>query len=73
MDANEKDALQFCAVLACAGLCVVAGIVIELRNATTGGTLIDTLTTDASGDPAEVTIEYSGTAWSLLFAQYPSN
>jgi len=26
MDSNEKDALQFCAVLACAGLCVVAGI-----------------------------------------------
>jgi len=27
MDANEKDALQFCAVLAFAVLCVVAGTV----------------------------------------------
>lgn len=50
-----------------------ASIVIETRNATSGGTLLDTITTDASGDNACVKAFYTGSAWQLLSAQYPSN
>lgn len=50
-----------------------ASIVVELRNATAGGTLLDTLTTDTSADPATLVATYSGTAWVLSSAQYPSN
>lgn len=50
-----------------------AGIVVELRNATTGGTLLDTLTTDATGDSAFVELTYSGTVFQFNRAQYPAN
>jgi hypothetical protein len=50
-----------------------ASIVVELRNATAGGTLLDTLTTDTSAEPATLVATYSGTAWVLSNAQYPSN
>lgn len=49
-----------------------SGIVIQTRNATTGGTLLDTITTDASGDDAVVILDYDGTAWQLRSAQYPA-
>ena len=47
-------------------------IVIESRNATSGGTLLDTITTDASGDDAFVTFIYTGSAWILQSTQYPA-
>lgn len=50
-----------------------ADIVVELRNATAGGTLLDTLTTDTSGDDASLVSTYSGTAWVCSPALYPSN
>lgn len=50
-----------------------AGLVIELRNATAGGTILDTLTTDASGDPACIELTYAGSAWDADSALYPSN
>lgn len=50
-----------------------AGIVIELRNATAGGTLLDTLTSDASGDDATLVSTYSGTVWGQPSSLYPSN
>lgn len=48
-------------------------IVVELRNATAGGTLLDTLTTDATADSACIRLTYSGTVWQLNSALYPAN
>jgi hypothetical protein len=50
----------------------VASIVVESRNATSGGTLLDSITTDASGDDAFMTFVYSGSAWVLQSTQYPA-
>jgi hypothetical protein len=50
-----------------------AGLVIELRNATAGGTLLDTLTTDTSADSAALELCFSGTVWQLNHALYPAN
>lgn len=49
-----------------------ASIVIEIRSATSGGTLLDTITTDTSGDAAYAVCVYSGSAWVLLNTQYPA-
>ncbi len=49
-----------------------AGIVIEVRNGTTGGTLLDTLTTDTSGDPASFEATFRGGAWGSPRAMWPS-
>jgi len=49
-----------------------AGLVVELRNATAGGTLLDSLTTDTSADPALISLTYSGTVWQLNSALYPA-
>lgn len=54
-------------------LSTTPSIVIESRNATSGGTLLDTITTDSSGDDATVDFYYTGSAWRLLGAVYPSN
>lgn len=40
--------------------------VIEIRNATSGGTLLETITTGDSGRPYLVAVEYTGAAWQLL-------
>ncbi len=48
-------------------------IVVELRDATAAGTLLDTLTTDASADSACIRLTYSGTVWQLNSALYPAN
>lgn len=45
------------------------GNIIEVRNATSGGTLLETITTDASGLPVFVVVEYSGSAWRLVFSE----
>lgn len=47
------------------------GIVIEVRNATAGGALIDTVTTDASGDDATFTLGFT-TAWTRITTNYPN-
>lgn len=49
-----------------------ASIVIETRNATTGGTLLDSITTDTSGDDAFVQLIYTGSAWILGQSLYPA-
>lgn len=49
-----------------------ASIVIETRNATAGGTLLDSITTDTSADSAMVCAVYTGTAWTLIATQYPA-
>lgn len=43
--------------------------VIQVRNATSGGTLLETITTDASAQPFFVVAVYSGSAWGLVFSQ----
>lgn len=45
-------------------------IVVNLRNSTTGGTILKTLTTDTSGDDATIFLVY-GSAWELLSYSYP--
>jgi len=49
-----------------------ASIVVELRSGTTGGTLIDTITTDASGDDACHEAVYTGSAFVLTNTIYPA-
>lgn len=48
-----------------------ASIVIEVRNATSGGTLLSTLTTDGSGVDAYLEFYFDGTAWQSLFDLMP--
>ena len=48
-----------------------AAIIIVLKNATTGGTTLYTLTTDTSGDDASYELEYDGAAWQPLRYNYP--
>lgn len=45
-----------------------AGIVLEVHNATSGGTLLSTVTTDGTAEPYFVLLGYSGSAWQLEFA-----
>ena len=47
-----------------------ANIIVNLRNSTTGGTILKTLTTDTSGDDATIFLVY-GVAWELLGYNYP--
>ncbi len=49
-----------------------AAIVVEVRNATTGGTLLATLTTDTSGDDANLHFYDNGTAWEAESSKYPT-
>lgn len=44
-----------------------AGIVLETRNATSGGTLLATVTTTVDQEPFFQAFEYSGSAWVLVF------
>lgn len=44
-----------------------AAIVLEVRNATSGGTLLSTTTTTGSGRPFFQLFEYSGSAWVLIY------
>lgn len=44
-----------------------SGIVLEVRNATSGGTLLATSTTTGSARPLYMLFEYSGTAWVAVF------
>lgn len=49
-----------------------AAIVIEIRNATSGGTLLFTLTTDGSGDDWVAECYFDGTAWQKYNNTYPA-
>jgi len=49
-----------------------ASIVVEVRNATSGGTLLASVETDGSGSDAFLSFTYTGSAWSLDFATYPT-
>lgn len=49
----------------------VAGLILEVRNATSGGTLIDTITTTDSGGAFFVALNYTGSAWQLDFSTGP--
>lgn len=44
-----------------------AGIVLEVHNATSGGTLLSTVTTTVDQEPFFLVFEYSGSAWILAF------
>ncbi len=44
-----------------------SGIVLEVHNATSGGTLLATTTTTGSGRPLFMAFEYTGSAWVRLF------
>lgn len=44
-----------------------SGIVLEVHNATSGGTLLATTTTKGSSRPIFMAFEYNGTAWVALF------
>jgi hypothetical protein len=50
-----------------------ASIVVVIKNDTTGGTTIFTITTDLSGDDCTFEVEYSGTEWLALRYNYPAN
>ena len=49
-----------------------AAIVVETRNATAGGTLLDTITTDNTGDDAFCRCVFNGTSWEKQFVSYPA-
>ena len=49
-----------------------AAIIIEVRNATSGGSLLASLETDGSGSAATLEFYYNGSAWALLTAIYPT-
>lgn len=48
-----------------------AAIVVEVRNATSGGTLLFSITTDGSGDDAYLELYFDGSAWQRLFNVLP--
>lgn len=48
-----------------------AAIIVDFRNATAGGTQLDTITTDTSGDDATVKFGFT-TAWNKIVTQYPN-
>lgn len=50
-----------------------AAITLEFRDATSGGTLVTSLVTDASGDDATLEFCFDGSAWVFLRAAYPAN
>ncbi len=50
-----------------------ADIVLEWRNATSGGTLLTSYTTDLSGDGVYVDFVFNGTAWDFVNIVIPSN
>lgn len=60
------------AVVRCV-LPATADIVVEFRNATSGGTLITSLVTDGGGDDATVEFYFDGTAWQFLRLAFPAN
>ena len=60
------------AVIKCI-LPTTASIVIVIKNDTTGGTTLFTITTDTSGDDACFEVEYDGSAWQPLRYNYPLN
>jgi hypothetical protein len=47
-----------------------AGIVLEIHNATAGGTLLETVTTTISTETFFMVFGYSGSAWELEFTSY---
>jgi hypothetical protein len=49
-----------------------ASIVVEVRNNTTGGTLLTQLTTDTTGDDCALIYYFDGTAWQPFLANYPA-
>ena len=71
---DTANAAAGCVVRVDYVLPATASIVIELRNATSGGTLLDTLTTDTSADPAAITATLRAGAWDQdsIVALYPS-
>jgi hypothetical protein len=48
-----------------------AAIVLDVRNATAGGTQVDTLITDTSGDDAMFTLGFT-TVWNKISTDYPN-
>jgi hypothetical protein len=60
-----------CVVTVVAELPSIADIILETRNAASGGTLLDTLTTDTSGDNATLEFGFT-TSWNRLQSQYPN-
>lgn len=46
-----------------------AGIVLEVRNATSGGTLLSTVTTTVDQEPFYLVFVFNGTSWALEFNQ----
>ena len=49
-----------------------AAITVEVRNATAGGTLLETVLTDTSGDNATIELIWTGTAWQRYRTTYPA-
>lgn len=49
-----------------------ASIIIEVRDATSGGTLLYSITTDGSGDDAYLEAYFDGTAWQTLLNVIPA-
>jgi len=47
-------------------------IVIDVRNATAGGTQLTQLTTDTSGDDCALEYVFDGTAWQAFLCNYPA-
>lgn len=48
-----------------------ASIILDFRNATSGGTQLEILTTDGSGDDAMLRFRYNGSAWRHVLTTYP--
>jgi hypothetical protein len=49
-----------------------ADVIVVIKNNTTGGTTLFTITTDASGDDASFEVEYDGAAWQIIRYNYPA-
>lgn len=65
------DALEADLVKIRLNLPATASIVMEIRNATSGGTLLFSVTTDGSGDDAYFECYFDGTAWQRLLNIMP--
>lgn len=66
--ANRVEGDKIEVVLA---LPTTAAIILELRNATAGGTLLETVATDGSGADAAARFRFNGTAWEHVQTTYP--
>ena len=68
---DTANANSGCVVVVVAELPATTSIILDLRSATAGGTQLDSITTDTSGDNATFKVGFT-TVWNKIETQYPN-